>query len=978
MAAGIAVLVSAAAYAAGPAGPLERDFAGWDRQHTEHFTFIYEPRDAAAVAELVSFSEDVYQDVTGLVGSRPPRVWVVIAGRVDLANAFTTPAPPHITLYLAPPSEPLIGLESSDYLRLLLAHELTHLVNFEYDWGMFYFLSRLFGPAVKDANAAFLPTWFLEGIATVSETEFTDGGRGRNPFFEMEYRALAYSGRFFPLSEAAYSSFLPPADRDWIGGYLFFRYVVDRWGTGIYARIYREYASFPLLGPWKAIERATGQRPDAIYAAMIEELRGRYRGEASVAEGSRVTPDQAGDWFQPVITKRGWYLYRQTLKDPPAIVRFDPVSRTETPLVVTPITDSASLTATADGATLAFAAYQATAGASGQVVTSDLYGVDVPSGRVHRITTGARAWQPRYNRDGTRLLAVSAMGPGSRLVDIDPRDGSMRLLFSERGAIVSAPAISPDGLRVAFTVQEGGAASVRVLPLSSPEAPLAAQDAAADFNVDKASVAYGPFPDGGWYPGFTDDDHLIISSVVRKRLALLSVPLGGGSPSVVCEDPVGAWSGALVGNEVLYSTRRANGCALMLKPLESAAPGASPSAVLAPATEEPPEVPPAAPGSSPTRADAGTPYWDFPRFMAWAPIPIYYSPLTPQSLIAAPGAVFYGESNLGTSSFFGSASFRLDVAQPATMLSLQTMLGNLGASYFLSEGYADYSPSDHRQELVQQAGLSIPIVSSTELATTTALSLDLSVTDSLSARSPGSFTFVQGVTASGPGGITTSHDLDVGAGVSFLISDRGSPMDLFPRRQLLAAVSVSAYPPLVSDSGPGETASLLASISIPSPFPHQAVKLGIKTSFVGIGGTFYELTTARGAFDPVIQDLPGRSLVALDYQIPVALLDVPLVYSLGLVGAGLGFHLEAAGSWSVAPATLRPDPDVYAGAELVLIVAAGEQSFPLGVGVALRFDPRLEVPIDWATDIRPYLFVSSDSFAGTVLQANPVEMVSTR
>ena len=151
--------------------------------------FIYEQRDGQAVSQLVSFAEEVYQEVADFLGSHPSRVWVVVAGRVDLANGYTTSVPPHITLYLAPPSEPLIGLDASQYLRLLLAHELTHFINFEYDQGLFEFLSTIFGPAARDVNAAFLPTWFLEGIATNSETLFTDGGRGRNPFFEMEYRA---------------------------------------------------------------------------------------------------------------------------------------------------------------------------------------------------------------------------------------------------------------------------------------------------------------------------------------------------------------------------------------------------------------------------------------------------------------------------------------------------------------------------------------------------------------------------------------------------------------------------------------------------------------------------------------------------------------------------------------------------------------------------------------------------------------------
>ena len=293
-------LLAAAALDASPAGSLETDFSGWSRTETAHFVFIYEQRDAQSVSQLVSFAEEVYNDVADFLGSHPSRVWVVVAGRVDLANGYTTPVPPHITLYLAPPSEPLIGLDASQYLRLLLAHELTHFINFEYDQGLFEFLSTIFGPAVRDVNAAFLPTWFLEGIATNTETLFTDGGRGRNPFFEMEYRALVRADRFFPLSMAAYSSYFPPPDRDWIGGYLFFRFLLDNFGRDIYVRIYHEYAKFPLLGPWKAIERATGKTADAIYRDMVQELETRYMVEARQLRRAGASHRAVvGDWFLP-------------------------------------------------------------------------------------------------------------------------------------------------------------------------------------------------------------------------------------------------------------------------------------------------------------------------------------------------------------------------------------------------------------------------------------------------------------------------------------------------------------------------------------------------------------------------------------------------------------------------------------------------------------------------------------------------------
>ncbi len=953
-----AMLLASAPLWSSPAGSLEPDFEGWQETETAHFVFVFEPRDSRAVGQLVSFAEDVYQDVTGFIGTRPARVWVVVAGRIDLANAVTYPLPPHITLYLAPPPEPLVGLEASSYLRLLLAHELTHFLNFEYDKGLFAFLSMVFGPAVKGANAAFLPTWFLEGIATHSETLFTDGGRGRNPFFEMEYRAFAMSHRFFPLSKAAYSSYFPPADRDWIGGYLFFRYLLDHYGSDIYIRIHDEYVKFPFLGPWKAIERATREPTDRLYGDMVAELEAHSFSRGSAEEGASVVPTGIADYYLPVITSRGWYLYRTTLDKAPGIVLYDPATKSERLLLSTPLTDSASLTASVDGARIAFSTYEATIGNSGEVVASDLFELDPGRGVVRRITSGGHAWQPRLSPDGSRLLAVSAIGPCSRLVEVDRHSGSLHLLFSMKDAIVSTPSISPDGSLVAFAVFLRGAWSIRVLSLSSSEVPIAASEPITDFNVDMARIAVGPTRAGAYYPRFADSGDLLFSSDMSGSLALYSTDTDGTRFALVCDDPVGAWAGELSGNRILYASYRTDGYTLMVKDAR-AQPTQPPTVISAQDAEE------TAVGTL-----AQTPYVDLPRFLAWAPLPIYYSTIAAGEIVAAPGAAVWGVSNLGTSSYAVSTSFRIDALQPAVELSLQTEAGTVGLGYSLSEGYTNLSPTDHDQELDQQVQLSFPLISSTRLNTATALSVFTAASDTLRAEGSQVFSFLDGLGV-GPGaaGLSYSHDIDATIGVGFRRSSIESPMDLFALSQTRASLGVSLYPPVLSATGPGVVTTGLLSVSFPSPLAHQVLQFGLKTSYVSLNETFYQMTNPRGAFDPVIQTMPARTLLSLDYLIPIALLDAPLAYSLGLVGVGCGFHIEAAADWSAAPAVVAADRDVYAGFELVVEVAAGEQTFPVGLGLSFRFDPRFATPPDWGTDLRPYLFISNDSFDSTIFGA---------
>ena len=69
-----------------------------------------------------------------------------------------------------------------------------------------------------------------------------------------------------------------------------------------------------------------------------------------------------------------------------------------------------------------------------------------------------------------------------------------------------------------------------------------------------------------------------------------------------------------------------------------------------PIEQEPLDLPAAAEaqpdGQRPGPPLDSAPYIDFPRFLGWAPLPIYYSSVASQEIVVAPAAIFYGVSNL--------------------------------------------------------------------------------------------------------------------------------------------------------------------------------------------------------------------------------------------------------------------------------------------------------------------------------------------
>ena len=199
----------------------EPPYSGWFQTETEHFRIIYEENSLASVIEITEFCEDVYNSVTDFFNSYPEKIILVVHNRVDTANGSYYPAPPHINMYVSRSFTAEFGAKVDNWLKFLLIHELSHYVNMTIEKGLFYGLSRVMGESVSSIPGALIPGWAIEGIAVKLESDFTDGGRGNNPFFEIYSKALILENKLFSWRQAAYSSYHhPPLSRIYIGGYI--------------------------------------------------------------------------------------------------------------------------------------------------------------------------------------------------------------------------------------------------------------------------------------------------------------------------------------------------------------------------------------------------------------------------------------------------------------------------------------------------------------------------------------------------------------------------------------------------------------------------------------------------------------------------------------------------------------------------------------------------------------------------------------
>ncbi len=163
---------------------------------TDHFR-IYFPEELSKTAlSSAGYLEEAHQILSpALKWEVHYKVPILIVANSDSANGMTAPIGRFgIVLIITPPENWFSTYYYDNWLRFLIIHEYTHMLNMDNTSGAFYGALRYLVGDVFLPNAM-LPTWMLEGLAVYMETRNTRGGRGRSPYYDMIIRTAVQEKR---------------------------------------------------------------------------------------------------------------------------------------------------------------------------------------------------------------------------------------------------------------------------------------------------------------------------------------------------------------------------------------------------------------------------------------------------------------------------------------------------------------------------------------------------------------------------------------------------------------------------------------------------------------------------------------------------------------------------------------------------------------------------------------------------------------
>jgi surface antigen Omp85-like protein/WD40 repeat protein len=427
---------------------------------TPHFTIYFHQQEDALARRLAAIAEDVADRVSAELGRPNGRVHVILVNQHDLSNGWATPVP-YNTIEISaavPPGESQIG-NTDDWLRLVLAHEYTHIVHLDKVRGWIGALRYVFGHAPVLYPNLFLPLWQVEGIATYNESVLTGEGRIPAGDFRLIVDRAAASRRFNPIDRANGGLVdWPGGSAQYAYGGYFHQYLADRFGAASISKLADETSGrVPYFGApafRKVFHRSLGDLwtdfESEVQAHAAEETGGATRLTHHGFTVGAPTFGRDARLFYSVANPHGF----------PALMTLKPDQ--PEPREVTSLYLGRQIGAR--GGLLVFDQLELVHNVGLQ---SDLYAVGENGGRVRRITHLARASDPDLAPDGRTVVCTIQLTDRRALATLQlPSPGSYvqpSILLSEAATEYSSPRWSPDGSSIAAERRQLGGPSEIVI-----------------------------------------------------------------------------------------------------------------------------------------------------------------------------------------------------------------------------------------------------------------------------------------------------------------------------------------------------------------------------------------------------------------------------------------------------------------------------------------------------------------------------------
>jgi hypothetical protein len=254
---------------------LEPPSADWRIIRTPYAEIIFEKQSEAKAHRTANLINYIAEMDSSFIGGPAQYVPIILHSQSTFPAGVPNLAPWRSDWSLAAPQDPFMG--AIPWIDGLSIHEYRHhqqMTRAKHGWFSDILRVVLGQTGWYVSVLTIQPNWFFEGDATYSETVLTNGGRGRMPKFDREYRTMRLSGLDYSYEKASRNSrkdFVPNIYRH---GYYLTSFARKYFGTDIWTRVLEDtYKRKGFFYPFnRSLKALTGFRTKDLYNAAMKEL----------------------------------------------------------------------------------------------------------------------------------------------------------------------------------------------------------------------------------------------------------------------------------------------------------------------------------------------------------------------------------------------------------------------------------------------------------------------------------------------------------------------------------------------------------------------------------------------------------------------------------------------------------------------------------------------------------------------------------
>ncbi len=381
----------------------------WQQINTINFQVIYPMgygHTANYVANVLEYARRL--DTISL-SANPKKIPVILHNRTAISNAEVAWAPRRMEFYTIPPQDTY----GQEWFQQLALHEYRHVIQMsKLNQGLTKVLTYIFG---EQATAAvfglYVPFWFIEGDAVVTETALSETGRGRTPSFTMPLRAQVLEKGKFKYDKAIFGSFKSFIPNRYILGYNLVAQARKDYGMEIWNHTLDKVGK----RPWMVVPFSEGGRDisglnkTTLYRASMDSLKLAWENQALHSHSGGINPIAIPakkiftDYIRPFYTADNTIIAeKKTLDDIGRFVEIDSGGN-ETALFTPGYYYSGTLTY-ANGLMAWVERKYDTRWQNRNWAIIKTF--DTKTRKVRKITSGTRYFAPSLSKDANKLVAV--------------------------------------------------------------------------------------------------------------------------------------------------------------------------------------------------------------------------------------------------------------------------------------------------------------------------------------------------------------------------------------------------------------------------------------------------------------------------------------------------------------------------------------------------------------------------------------------